>query len=80
MELVAQHFTIPKPKPKKPSDIAHKQTAIATATATAPTRGMAASSDTGLRKPPVNIPKKDTSPEFKRLVVEEPIRTGRLGW
>ena len=70
------------PKPKKPSDTAHKQTATATATATGstrhrPTGGTAASSDTGLRKPPVNIPMKDMSPEFKRLVVEELIRTGK---
>ena len=49
-----------------------------TATATGPTGGTAASSDTGATKPPVNIPMKDMSPEFKRLVVEELIRTGGL--
>ena len=57
----------PKPKPKKPSDKPHKKTA----TATGPTRRTAASSNTGATKPPLNIPMKDMSPEFKRIVVEE---------
>ena len=63
----------PKPKPKKPSDMPRKKTA----TATGPTGGTAASSDTGATKPPLSIPMKDMSPEFKRLVFEELIRTGR---
>ena len=71
----------PKPMPKKPSDTARKQTAKTAKTrqtiAKGPTRGRAASSDIGLKKAPVNIPMKDMSPEFKRLVVEELIRTGR---
>ena len=68
----------PKPMPKKPSDTAHKQTAKTRQTvAKGPTGGRAASSDIGLKKAPVNIPMKDMSPEFKRLVVEELIRTGR---
>ena len=73
----------PKPKlmPKKPSDTARKQTAKTAKTrqtvAKGPTRGRTASSDIGLKKAPVNIPMKDTSPEFKRLVVEELTRTGR---
>ena len=66
------------PKPKKPKDAACKQTATATgSTRHRPTGGRAASSDTVLRKPPVNITMKDMSPEFKRLVVEELIRTGK---
>ena len=71
----------PKPMPKKPSDTARKQTAKTAKTgqtvAKGPTGGRAASSDIGLKKAPVNIPMKDMSPEFKRLVVEELIRTGR---
>ena len=71
----------PKPMPKKPSDTAHKQTAKTAKTgqtvAKGPTGGRAASSDIGLKKAPVNIPMKDMSPEFKRLVVEWLIRTGR---
>ena len=71
----------PKPMPKKPSDTARKQTAKTAKTrqtiAKGPTRGRAASSNIGLKKAPVNIPMKDMSPEFKRLVVEELIRTGR---
>ena len=63
----------PKPKPKKPSNMPRKKTA----TATEPTGGTAASSNTGATKPPLNIPMKDMSPGFKRLVVEELIRTGR---
>ena len=65
----------PNPKPKKPSNMPRKQTA--TATATGSTGGMAASSDTGVTKPPLKIPMKDMSPEFKRLVVEELIRIGK---
>ena len=70
----------PKPKPKKPSDTASKQTAkhhTGQTFAKGATRGRAASSDIGLKKAPVNIPLKDMSPEFKKLVVEELIRTGR---
>ena len=71
----------PKPKPKKPSNTARKQTAKTAKTgqtvAKGPIRGRAASSDIGQKKAPVNIPVKDMSPEFKRLVVEELIRTGR---
>ena len=68
----------PKPKPKEPSDTARKQTATTGQTvAKCPTGGWAASSDIGLKKASVNIPMKDMSPEFKRLVVEELIRTGR---
>ena len=69
----------PKPMPKKPSDTARKQTAKSHTgqIAKGPTRGRAASSDIGLRKDPVNIPIGDMSPEFKRLVVDELIRTGR---
>ena len=71
----------PKPMPKKPSDTAGKQTAKTAKTrqtiAKGPTGGRAASSDIGLKKAPVNIPMKDMSPEFKRLVVEELIITGR---
>ena len=70
----------PKPKPKKPSDTACKQTAkghTRQTIAKGPTRGRAASIDIGLRKAPVNIPMGDMSPEFKRLVVDELIRTGR---
>ena len=70
----------PKPKPKKPSDTARKQTAkcqTRLTVAKGATRGRAASSDIGLKKAPVNIPMKDMSSEFKRLVVEELIRTGR---
>ena len=71
----------PKPMPKKPSNTARKQTVKTAKTrqtvAKGPTRGRAASSDIGLKKAPVNIPMKDMSPEFKKLVVEELIRTGR---
>ena len=71
----------PMPMPKKPSDTAHKQTAKTAKTgqtvAKGPTGGRAASSDIGLKKAPVNIPMRDMSPEFKKLVVEELIRTGR---
>ena len=69
----------PKPMPKKPSYTAHKQTAKSHTgqTAKGPTRGRAVSSNIGLRKAPVNIPMEDMSPEFKRLVVDELIRTGR---
>ena len=70
----------PKPMPKKPSNTACKQTAKSHTRQTVvkgPTRGRAASSDIGLRKAPVNIPMGDMSPEFKRLVVDELIRTGR---
>ena len=57
-------------KPKKSSDIgAHKQTVAKGHT------GGRASSD--IRKAPLNIPMRDMSPEFKRLVVDELIRTGR---
>ena len=67
--------------PKKPSDTACKQTAKTAKTgqtvAKGPTGGRAASSDIGLKKAPVNIPMKDMSPEFKRLVVKELIGTGR---
>ena len=59
----------------KPSDTAHKQTATRPTVAKGPTGGRAVSSD--IKKPPVNIPMKDMSPEFKRLVVEELIRTGK---
>ena len=57
----------PKPKPKKSS------------IAKGPTGGRAGSSDIDLAKKgaPVNIPIKDISSDFKRLVVEELIRTGR---
>ena len=57
----------PKPKSKKPSDTAHKQTAkgpTRQTVAKGPTGGRAASSDIGLRKAPVNIPMGDMSPEF----------------
>ena len=70
----------PKPKPKKPSNTVRKQTAkcqTRQTVAKGTTRGRAASSDIGLKKAPVNIPMRDMSPEFKRLVVEELIRTGR---
>ena len=66
----------PKPKQKKPSDMPRKKRATATGP-TGPTGGTATSSDTGVTKPPLNIPMKDMSPEFKRLVVEELIRTGK---
>ena len=69
-----------KPKPKKPSDTACKQTAkrhTRQTVAKGATGGRAASSNIGLKKAPVNIPMEDMSPEFKRLVVEELIRTGR---
>ena len=68
----------PKPKPKKPSNTAHKQTAKTRQTiAKGSTGGRAASSDIGQKRAPVNIPMKDMSPEFKKLFVEELIRTGR---
>ena len=71
----------PNPMPKKPSDTARKQTAKTAKTrqtvAKGPTGGRTASSDIDLKKAPVNIPMKDMSPESKRLVVEELIRTGR---
>ena len=54
-----------KPKPKKPSF------------AKGPTGGRAGSSDIAKKGAPVNIPMKDVSSDFKRLVVEELIRTGR---
>ena len=70
----------PKPKPKKPSGTASKETAkhhTGQTVAKDATRSRAASSDIVLKKAPVNIPMKDMSPEFKKLVVEELIRTGR---
>ena len=70
----------PKPKPKKPSNTASKQTAkhqTGQTVAKGATGGRAASCDIGLKKAPVNIPMRDMSPEFKKLVVEELIRTGR---
>ena len=70
----------PKSKPKKPSDTASKQTAkcqTGQTVAKGAARGRAASSNIGLKKAPVNIPMRDMSPEFKKLVVEELIRTGR---
>ena len=74
----------PKPKPKKPSNTASKQTAkhqTGQTVAKGATGGRAASCDIGLKKAPVNIPMRDMSPEFKKLVVEELIRTGGgLGW
>ena len=69
-----------KPKPKKPNDTASKQTAkcqTGQTVAKGATGGRAASSNIGLKKAPVNIPMRDMSPEFKKLVVEELIRTGR---
>ena len=70
------------PKPKKPSNTAYKQTATGSTghrptVVKGPTRVRAASSNIGLKKPPVNIPMKDMSPEFKKIVVEELIRTGK---
>ena len=70
----------PKPKPKKPSNTASKQTAkhqTGQTVAKGAIGGRAASCDIGLKKAPVNIPMRDMSPEFKKLVVEELIRTGR---
>ena len=69
-------------KPKKPSNTAYKQTATGSTghrptVVKGPTRVRAASSNIGLKKPPVNIPMKDMSPEFKKIVVEELIRTGK---
>ena len=70
----------PKPKPKKPSNTACKQTAklqTGQTVAKGAMGGTAASRDIGLKKAPVNIPMRDMSPEFKKLVVKELIRTGR---
>ena len=68
----------PKPKPKKPSITARKQTAKCQTRQTVTkgtTRGRAASSDIGLKKAPVYIPMRDMSPELKSLLEQ-----GGLGW
>ena len=64
-------------KPMKPMKASSNSDACKQTVAKGPTStgGRAASSD--MKRVPLNIPMGDMSPEFKRLVVDELIRTGR---
>ena len=73
----------PKPKPKKPSNTACKQTAKLQTGQTVTKGAMggtAASRDIGLKKAPVNIPMRDMSPEFKNWLLKSLVEQGGLGW